>query len=70
MCQNGADSLVDGKPWASMLLSWNGFTMWTCVTFLVFGFSTNLTLTLLTSALLALSLGTLVPNSRDRQGKL
>ena len=62
---NSSGSLVDGKPWASMLLSWNRFTMWTGVTFLAFGFSTNLLLTLLTSALFTLSLGTLVPNSRD-----
>ena len=52
--QNGAGGLADGKPWVSMLLSRNGFTMLTRVTFLVFAFSINVPLMLLTSWLLAL----------------
>ena len=39
--QNCVDFLADGKPWVSMPLSWNGFTMPTHVTNLVFGISTN-----------------------------
>ena len=37
--QNSAGSLADKKPWFSMLLSWNGFTMRTHVTFLELRFS-------------------------------
>ena len=39
--------LADGKPWVSLPLGWNGFTLQTCVTFLVFAISTNVPLTLL-----------------------
>ena len=46
--------LADGKPWVSMPLSRNVFTMPTRVTNLVFGISTNVPLVLLTSWLLAL----------------
>ena len=52
--QNSAGGLADGKPWLSMLLSWNGFTIPTCITNLAFGISTNVPLVLLTSWLLAL----------------
>ena len=52
--RNGAGSLADGKPWVSIPLSRNGFTMSTRVTFLAFGLSTNRSLTLLISWLLAL----------------
>ena len=50
MQRNGAGDLVDGNLWVSMLLSWNGFTMLTCITFLIFGISANVPLALLTSA--------------------
>ena len=52
--RNGAGLLVDGKPWVSMLLIRYGFTMLTCLTYLAFGFYTNILLMLLTSWLLAL----------------
>ena len=52
--RNGVDDLVDGKPWVSLLLSWNEFTILTRITFLVFGLSTNVRLLLLISRLLAL----------------
>ena len=52
--QNGAGDLADGKPRVSMPLSWNEFTILIHVTFLAFGFSTNVRLTLLISWLLAL----------------
>ena len=52
--RNGAGELADGKPWVSMLLNWNEFTILTRVTFLVFGLSTNVHLTLLIIWLLAL----------------
>ena len=52
--QNGASDLADGKPWVSMLLSWNGFTILSPVTFLVFRLSTNVPLMLLISWLLTL----------------
>ena len=48
---NGVVDLADGKP---IPLSWNEFTIPTRVTFLVFGLSTNVRLTLPTSWLLAL----------------
>ena len=54
--RNGADGLVDGKPWVSMQLSRNIFTISTRLTFLVFGFSTNVPLTILTRWLLRLAL--------------
>ena len=38
---NDVGGLADGKPWVSMLLIWYGFLMLTCVTFLVFRFSTK-----------------------------
>ena len=41
MPQNCAGFLADGKPWVSMLLSRNGFTMPTHVTNLAFRISTN-----------------------------
>ena len=40
--QNGAGGLADEKPWISILLSWNGFTMLTRLTFLAFGLSINI----------------------------
>ena len=46
--QNDMGGLGDGKPWVSMPLSQNKFTMLTYITFLAFGFSTNVPLTLLT----------------------
>ena len=52
--RNCADGLADGKPWVSMPLSWNGFTMPTHVINLAFGISTNVPLALLTSWLLTL----------------
>ena len=52
--RNGAGELADGKPWVSMPLNWNELTIPTHVTFLVFGLSTNVRLTLLISWLLAL----------------
>ena len=52
--RNSAGGLADGKPWVSMLISWNGFTMPTRITNLVFRISTNVPLALLTSWLLAL----------------
>ena len=51
---NGAGDLADGKPWVSIPLRWNEFTIPTRVTFLVFGLSTNIHLMLLISWLLAL----------------
>ena len=54
LLRNSAGGLADGKLWVSMLLSWNGFTMLTRVTNLVFRISTNVPLALLTSWLLAL----------------
>ena len=39
MPQNGVGDLADGKPWVSMLLSCNKFTIPTCVTFVAFGLS-------------------------------
>ena len=52
--RNSVGGLADGKPWVSMLLSWNRFTMPTHVTNLAFRISTNVPLALLTSWLLAL----------------
>ena len=52
--RNGAGFLADGKPWVSMPLIRYGFTIPTHLTFLAFGFSTNVLLMLLTSWLLAL----------------
>ena len=52
--QNSVGGLADENPYVSIQLSQNGFTMPTCVTFLVFGLFTNVTLMLLTSWLLAL----------------
>ena len=52
--RNCAGVLADGKPWVSMLLSWNVFTILTYVTNLSFGISTNVPLVLLTSWLLTL----------------
>ena len=49
MLRNSAGDLVDGKPWVSMPLSRNGFTMPTRVTDLAFEISTNVCLALLTS---------------------
>ena len=34
--QNSAGDLADGKPWVSMPLSWNEFTILTRVTFIAF----------------------------------
>ena len=51
---DGAGELADGKPWVSMSLNWNEFTIPTRVTFLAFGFPTNVRLTLLIIWLLAL----------------
>ena len=52
--RNGVGELADGKPWVFMPLNWNEFTIPTHVTFLAFGLSTNIHLTLLISWLLAL----------------
>ena len=52
--QNGTGSLADGKPWVSMPLSQNRFTLPTCVTFPAFGLSTNILLMLLTNWLFTL----------------
>ena len=52
--QNGAGDIADGKCRVSMPLSWNEFTIPTHITFLAFGFSTNVRLMLLISWLLAL----------------
>ena len=52
--RNGAGDLADGKPWFSMPLSWNEFTIPTRITLLVFSFSTNVRLMQLISLLLAL----------------
>ena len=52
--RNGAGELADGKPWVSMLLSWNEFIIPTRITLLAFRLSTNIRLTLLISWLLAL----------------
>ena len=52
--QNDAGDLADRKPWISMPLSQNRFTMTTDVTFLTFRLSTNVPLTLLTSWLFTL----------------
>ena len=38
--QNDVSGLVDGKPWISMPLNQDGFTMLNHLTFLAFGFST------------------------------
>ena len=46
---NGVGGLADGKPWVSMPLNQNRFTMPTHVIFLTFGFSTNIPLMLLVS---------------------
>ena len=54
MSRNGAGELADGKPWVSVLLNWNEFTILTCIIFLAFGLSTNVRLTLLISWLLTL----------------
>ena len=35
--RNGAGELAGGKPWVSMPLNWNEFTILTRVTFLAFG---------------------------------
>ena len=51
---NDAGGLADGKLWVSMPLSRNGFTMLIRLTFLAFGLSTNVSLMLLISWLLAL----------------
>ena len=51
---NGVGELTDGKPWVSMPLNWNDFTILTCVIFLALRLSTNIFLTLLISWLLAL----------------
>ena len=53
--RNRVGVLVDGKPWVSMPLNQNGFTMLTRVTNLAFGISTNIPLALLTSWLLEIS---------------
>ena len=52
LLQNGTVGLTDGKPWVSMLLSWNRFTMPTCIAFLAFRLSTNAPLMLITIVLL------------------
>ena len=52
--QNSAGGLANGKPWVSMPLSCNEFTILTRVTLLAFRFSTNVHLTQLISLLLAL----------------
>ena len=52
--RNGAGELTDGKPWVSMPLNCKEFTIPTRVTFLAFGLSTNVCLTLLISWLLTL----------------
>ena len=44
-----AGGLADRKSWVSMLLSWNGFTMLTHITFLAFGLSKNIPFILLIS---------------------
>ena len=49
MPRNGAGDLADEKPWISMSLSLNGFTILTRVTFLAFGVSRNMPLMLLMS---------------------
>ena len=54
LLQNGTVGLADGKPWVSMLLSWNGFTMPPCIAFLAFRLSTNAPLMLITVVLLSL----------------
>ena len=53
MPQSGVGGSADGKPRVSIPLSWNEFTIPISVTFLVFGFSTNVRLTLLINWLLA-----------------
>ena len=52
---NGEGDLADGNPWFSMPLSWNELTIPIRVTFLAFGLSTNVRLTLLISRSLVLS---------------
>ena len=52
--RNSVGGLVDGKPWVSMPLSWNGITMPTRVANLAFRISTNVSLALLNSWLLEL----------------
>ena len=54
MPQNGVGDLADGKPWVSMPLSWNEFTILTRMIFLAFRLPTNVRLMLLISRLLAL----------------
>ena len=56
--RNGVGDLADGKPWISMPLSWNGFAILTCVTFLAFRLPTYIPLMLLISWLLALCICT------------
>ena len=34
--RNGVSDLADGKPWVSMPLSWNDFTILTRITFVAF----------------------------------
>ena len=46
---NGAEFLANGKPWVSMLLIQYGFTILIHLTFLVFRFSTDVLLMLLTN---------------------
>ena len=52
--RSGAGSLADGKPWVSMPLSQNEFTMPTHISFLEFKLSTNVPLMVLISWLLTL----------------
>ena len=52
--RSGASDLVDGKPWISMPLSQNEFTISDRVTFLAFDLSTNVPLMLLINWQLAL----------------
>ena len=51
---NSVGGLADGKPWVSILLSRNKFTMPTHITFLAFGLSTIASLMLLSSWLFVL----------------
>ena len=50
--RSGVGCSGDGKLRVSIPLSWNKFTILTSITFLVFGFSTNVRLSLLISWLL------------------
>ena len=52
--RNCVGVLADGKPWVSVPLSRNGFTMLTRIVNLAFGISPNVPLVLLTSWLLTL----------------